>query len=104
MNLIFCHLAKQRWLDEVFLLSLELDGLSPFKLDGILDASDLAKQRWLDEELVLSLKLDGLSPFKLDRIADDCWTKLRMMDRQVPLVTPVLNAAPLFDDSPLWGL
>jgi hypothetical protein len=45
MNLIFCHLAKQRWLDEVFLLSLELDVLSPFKLDGILDASDLAKQR-----------------------------------------------------------
>jgi hypothetical protein len=71
MPLIFCHLAKQRWLDEVFLLSLELDGLSPFKLDGILDASDLAKQMWLDEELLLSLKLDGLSPFKLDRIADD---------------------------------
>jgi hypothetical protein len=45
MNLIFCHLAKQIWLDEVFLLSLELDVLSPFKLDGILDASDLAKQR-----------------------------------------------------------
>jgi hypothetical protein len=71
MNLIFCHLAKQRWLDEVFLLSLELDGLSPFKLDGILDASYLAKQRWLDEELLLSLKLDGLSPLKLDGIADD---------------------------------
>jgi hypothetical protein len=41
MNLSVCHLAKQRWLDEVFLLSLELDGLSPFKLDGILDACDL---------------------------------------------------------------
>jgi hypothetical protein len=74
MTLIFLHLAKQRWLDEEFLLSLKLDGLSPFKLDGILDDSDLfhlAKQRWLDEEFLLSLKLDGLSPFKLDGIADD---------------------------------
>jgi hypothetical protein len=41
MTLIFCHLAKQRWLDEEFLLSLKLDGLSPFKLDGIADDSDL---------------------------------------------------------------
>jgi hypothetical protein len=45
MTLIFCHLAKQRWLKEEFLLCLKLDGLSPFKLDVILDASDLAKQR-----------------------------------------------------------
>jgi hypothetical protein len=37
MTLIFCHLAKQRWLDEEFLLSLKLNGLSPFKLDGIAD-------------------------------------------------------------------
>jgi hypothetical protein len=37
MTLIFCHLAKQRWLEEEFLLCLMLDGLSPFKLDGILD-------------------------------------------------------------------
>jgi RecB family exonuclease len=41
MNLIFCHLVKQRWIDEEFLLSLKLDGLSPFKLDGIVDDSDL---------------------------------------------------------------
>jgi RecB family exonuclease len=41
MILIFCHRAKQRWLDEEFLLSLKLDGLSPFKLDGIADDSDL---------------------------------------------------------------
>jgi hypothetical protein len=41
MTLIICHLAKQRWLDEEFLLSLKLDGLSPFKLDGIADDSDL---------------------------------------------------------------
>jgi hypothetical protein len=41
MTLIFLHLAKQRWLDEEFLLSLKLDGLSPFKLDGIPDDSDL---------------------------------------------------------------
>jgi hypothetical protein len=41
MILIFLHLAKQRWLDEEILLSLKLDGLSPFKLDGILDDSDL---------------------------------------------------------------
>ena len=41
MNLIFCLLAKQRWLGEEFLLSLKLDGLSPFKLDGIADDSDL---------------------------------------------------------------
>jgi hypothetical protein len=41
MTLIFCHLAKQRWLDEEFLLSLKLDGLSPFKLYGIADDSDL---------------------------------------------------------------
>jgi hypothetical protein len=39
--MIFCHLAKQRWLDEEFLLSLKLDGLSPLKLDGIADDSDL---------------------------------------------------------------
>jgi hypothetical protein len=39
--IIFCHLAKQRWLEEEFLLSLKLDGLSPFKLDGIADDSDL---------------------------------------------------------------
>jgi hypothetical protein len=39
MTLIFCHLAKQRWLDEEFLLSLNLDGLSPLKLDGIADNS-----------------------------------------------------------------
>jgi hypothetical protein len=41
MTLIFCQLDKQRWLDEEFLLSLKLDGLSPFKLDGIADDSDL---------------------------------------------------------------
>jgi RecB family exonuclease len=41
MTLIFLHQAKQRWLDEEFLLSLKLDGLSPFKLDGIADDSDL---------------------------------------------------------------
>jgi RecB family exonuclease len=41
MTLIFCHLAKQRWLEEEFLLCLNLDGLSPFKLDGIADESDL---------------------------------------------------------------
>jgi RecB family exonuclease len=73
ITLIFLHQAKQRWLDEE-LLSLKLDGLSPFKLDGIADDSDLfhlAKQRWLDEEFLLCLKLDGLSPFKLDGIADD---------------------------------
>jgi RecB family exonuclease len=39
--IIFCHLAKQRWLEEEFLLCLKLDGLSPFKLDGIADDSDL---------------------------------------------------------------
>jgi hypothetical protein len=41
MTLIFCHLARQSWLEEEFLLCLKLDGLSPFKLDVILDASDL---------------------------------------------------------------
>jgi hypothetical protein len=41
MTLNFCHLARQSWLEEEFLLSLKLDGLSPFKLDVILDASDL---------------------------------------------------------------
>jgi RecB family exonuclease len=41
MSLIFCCLAKQRCLDEEFLLSLKLDGLSPLKLDGIADDSDL---------------------------------------------------------------
>jgi hypothetical protein len=41
MILIFLHQAKQRWLDEEILLSLKLDGLSPFKLDGIADGSDL---------------------------------------------------------------
>ena len=41
MPTIFCHLAKQRWLDDELLLSLKLDGLSPFKLDGIADDSDL---------------------------------------------------------------
>jgi hypothetical protein len=40
-TLIFCHLARQRWLDKEFLLSLKLDGLSPLKLDGIVDDSDL---------------------------------------------------------------
>jgi RecB family exonuclease len=40
-TLIFLHQAKQRWLDEEFLLSLKLDGLGPFKLDGIADDSDL---------------------------------------------------------------
>jgi hypothetical protein len=41
MTLIFLHQAKQRWLDEEILLSLKLDGLSPFKLDEIPDDSDL---------------------------------------------------------------
>jgi hypothetical protein len=41
ITLIFLHQAKQRWLDEELLLSLKLDGLSPFKLDGIPDDSDL---------------------------------------------------------------
>jgi hypothetical protein len=36
MTLIFIQ-----WYDEEFLLSLKLDGLSPFKLDGIADDSDL---------------------------------------------------------------
>jgi RecB family exonuclease len=40
-TLIFLHQAKQRWHDEEFLLSLKLDGLKPFKLDGIADDSDL---------------------------------------------------------------
>jgi hypothetical protein len=35
------NLHPSRWLDEEFLLSLNLEGLSPFKLDGILDESDL---------------------------------------------------------------
>jgi hypothetical protein len=48
-TLIFLHQANQRWLDEKFLLSLKLeefllslklDGLSPFKLDGIADDFD----------------------------------------------------------------
>jgi hypothetical protein len=69
-TLIFCHLARQRWLDEEFLLSLKLDGLSPFKLQMTLIFCHLAKQRWLDEVFLLSLKLDGLSPFKLDGILD----------------------------------
>jgi hypothetical protein len=71
MTLIFCHLDKQRWIDEEFLLSLKLDGLSPFKLQMTLIFCHLAKQRWLDEVFLLSLKLDGLSPFKLDGILDD---------------------------------
>jgi hypothetical protein len=41
ITLIFCHLAKQRWHDEEFLLSLKLDGLSPFKLYGFPKNSDL---------------------------------------------------------------
>jgi hypothetical protein len=41
MTLIFCHLAKQSRLDEELLFCLKLDGLSPFKLDGIADDSDL---------------------------------------------------------------
>jgi RecB family exonuclease len=41
MTLIFCHLAKQRWLDEELLFCLKLDGRSPLKLDGIADDSDL---------------------------------------------------------------
>jgi hypothetical protein len=41
MPVIFCHLAKQRRLDEELLLSLKLDGLSPFMLDRIADDSDL---------------------------------------------------------------
>jgi RecB family exonuclease len=41
MTLIFLHQAKQRWLDEEILLSLKLDGLSPFKLGGIADDSDV---------------------------------------------------------------
>jgi hypothetical protein len=41
ITLIFCHLAKQRWLYEEFLLSLKLDGLRPFMLDRIADDSDL---------------------------------------------------------------
>jgi RecB family exonuclease len=49
MTLIFCHLAKQRWLDEEFLLSLKLDGLSPFKLDGIADDSDLLSSSQAEE-------------------------------------------------------
>jgi hypothetical protein len=65
MTLIFCHLAKQRWLDEELLFCLKLDGLSPFKLQMTLIFCHLAKQRWLDEEFLLSLKLDGLGPFKL---------------------------------------
>jgi hypothetical protein len=71
MTLIFCHLAKQRWLDEELLFCLKLDGPSPFKLQMTLIFCHLDKQRWLDEEFLLSLKLDGLSPFKLDGIADD---------------------------------
>jgi hypothetical protein len=71
MTLIFCHLAKQRLLDEEFLLSLKLDGLSPFKLQMTLIFCHLAKQRWLDEEFLLSLNLEELGPFKLDGIADD---------------------------------
>jgi hypothetical protein len=41
ITLIFLHQAKQRRHDEEFLLSLKLDGLSPFKLDGIAYNSDL---------------------------------------------------------------
>jgi hypothetical protein len=41
MTLIFCHLAKQRWLDEELLFCPKLDWLNPFKLDGIADDSDL---------------------------------------------------------------
>jgi hypothetical protein len=41
MTLIFLHQAKQKWLDEEFLLSLKLDGLTSFKHDGIPDDSDL---------------------------------------------------------------
>jgi hypothetical protein len=71
MTLIFCHLAKQRWLDEELLFCLKLDGCSPFKLQMTLIFCHLAKQRWLEEEFLLSLKLDGLGPFKLDGIADN---------------------------------
>jgi hypothetical protein len=42
ITLIFLYQTKQRWLDEEFLLSLKLDGLSPFKLDGTADVSDLS--------------------------------------------------------------
>jgi hypothetical protein len=41
ITLIFLHQAKQRWHDEEFLLFLKLDGLKPFKLDGIAVDSDL---------------------------------------------------------------
>jgi hypothetical protein len=75
MTLIFCHLAKQRWLEEELLFCLKLDGLSPLSslmgLQMTLIFCHLAKQRWLEEEFLLCLKLDGLSPFKLDGIADD---------------------------------
>jgi hypothetical protein len=41
ITLIFLHQAKQRRHDEEFLLSLKLDGLNLFKLDGIVDDSYL---------------------------------------------------------------
>jgi hypothetical protein len=68
MTLIFCHLAKQRWLDEelLFLSSLICSVLSSLMgLQMTLIFCHLAKQRWLDEELLFCRKLDGLSPFKL---------------------------------------
>jgi hypothetical protein len=65
MTLIFCHLAKQRWLDEELPFCPKLDGLSPFKHQMTLIFCHLAKQRLLDEEFLLSLKLGGLGPFKI---------------------------------------
>jgi regulator of replication initiation timing len=69
MTLIFCHLAKQRWLDEELLFCLSsLMGSDLSSLMGLqitLIFCHLAKQRWLDEELLFCLKFDGLSPFKL---------------------------------------
>jgi hypothetical protein len=41
ITLIFLHQAKQRRHNEEFLLSLKLDGLNLFKLDGIVDDSYL---------------------------------------------------------------
>jgi hypothetical protein len=43
MTLIFCHLAKQRWLDEELLFCPKLDGLSPFKLQMTLIFGHIAK-------------------------------------------------------------
>jgi hypothetical protein len=54
MTLIFCHLAKQRWLDEEFLLSLKLDGLGHFKLDGIPYDSDLPSSSQAEDGMMRS--------------------------------------------------